>query len=389
MTGIRRLSFALISCLLLVGCATNSHRAKATSDSESMRSTAAAGSFAASPGQPTRANSRLNNEPPQAVDAFQPKIIYTASLGLSVDRVSIAQDKAVAIVEKFNGYLGESTPGKLVIRVPSDAFKTVLKELESLGGVTQRQVQAQDATERVVDLESRLKSGYALRDRLIQMIDRAENIEHALRVQQELSRVVDQIELMQGRLRLAKNQVAYATITLTIRQTPAEQRLRAGIPIAWVRDLGTDFRKNTTINVTEPRRLRSGVSVDLPEGFIRYFQDDYVTQAVDANGVRVQVRRFKNFDQGALVFWQRLISRSLSDNAGLTLEKAQEIDLERGGPGRIIHGNKRIAGETVQYLLAVGVSDDHVYVFEAWGVEAYYAEVQAELEQAITTMRCY
>jgi len=291
-TGIRHLSCALIACLLLAGCNTaprttsvdlapvgqpyrttpntppNSHAASPPPSIPAQRVEAEQGSN-------SQANESTDgNESNASEETFQPQIIYTAQLGLQVDRVPIVQDRAQRVIEAHGGYVGESSPGRLVLRVPADHFDEALNELAALGEVLERVVQAQDASERIVDLESRLRSAYTLRDRLIVLIERAQNVEHALRAEQELARVIEQIELIQGRLRLATQQVAYATITLTIHRTPEEQRLTPGIPIAWVRDLGSVFNERSQINVSSPRRFGDGVSVELPSGFIRYSQQN-------------------------------------------------------------------------------------------------------------------
>ena len=387
--GIRHLSCALAVLFLLSGCAAQSamhydarmtERASAPAPSRSVTSTTAR--QAAPPDiQP---NTELS-------EAFKPQIIYNATLGLRVDRVSVVQAKAKAVAEEYGGYIGDSSPGMMQIRVPAEQFEPAFDALAALGSVTQRIIKAEEASERVVDLESRLKSLHSLRDRLIVMVDQSENIKHALEVQRELAKVIDQIELINGRLRLTKQQIAYATIDLTISPTPAEQRLTPGIPIAWVRDLGDVFRQRSVVDVTAPRRLRDGVTVDLPDGFIRYYQENHVTQAIDANGVRLRVRRHTNFEGGSGKFWEQLITRSLKDDGGLTLDPSKAVSFERGNPGKVIRGQKTIAGETVRYMIAVGVAtdEDYVYTLEAWGVAEHFDAAEDEIMQAIATMRCY
>ena len=388
---IRHLSFAPIFLLMLVGCAANpsmQYKAYSTEHAPSQPGATTFSAGAARQSQPVEAEQiDVNN----AASSFKPQIIYNATLGLQVDRVSIVQERAKSAVESFGGYIGDSSPGKMQVRVPADRFEEALDTLAGLGNVTQRIVKAEEASERVVDLESRLRSLYALRDRLIEMVDRAENIKHALEVQQELARVIDQIELINGRLRLTKQQIAYATIDLTINSTPAEQRLTPGIPVAWVRDLGSVFSQRNGIDVTTPRKLRDGVSIDLPEGFIKTSQENYVTQAIDANGVSLRIRRHKNFDGGSTRFWQQLITRALDDNAGLSIGDTQPVSFERGDPGQLIEGSKTMAGETVRYMIAVGVAtdEDYVYTFEAWGVAEHVDLVEDELKRSIGSMRCY
>lgn len=387
--GIRHLSCALAVLFLLSGCAAQSamhYDARMTEQAYAPASSRGVTSASARQAAPPdiQPNTELNQ-------AFKPQIIYNATLGLRVDRVSVVQERAKAVAEEYGGYIGDSSPGTIQIRVPAERFELALDALAALGNVTQRMVKAQEASERVVDLESRLKSLHALRDRLIVMVDKSENIKHALEVQRELAKVIDQIELINGRLRLTKQQIAYATIDLAISPTPADRRLTPGIPVAWVRDLGSVFRESNTIDVTSPRRFADGVTFDLPDGFIQTWKANYVTQAIDANGVRLRVRRHKNFEGGSGKFWEQLITRSLKDEGALTLDPSKPISFERGNPGKVIRGQKIIAGETVRYMIAVGVAtdEDYVYTLEAWGVAEHFDVAEDEINQAIATMRCY
>ncbi len=392
-TSLLRLSFALIACFSLIGCASTPYYEPAMVMDRALPeqpARAEAGSTAASFAT-VAADPATGDDVKKLRAAHRASMIYTAELGLRVDRVDAVQTRAERLVAEQGGYIGEASPGRLVIRIPAEVFDETLDALAALGEVTARQVRALDAAERVVDLESRLRSASVMRDRLIVLIERAEDIEHALKAEQELARVSEQIEIMQGRLRLLKQQIAYSTITLSITPTPAEQRLTPGIPIAWVRDIGNVFRERSAIDVSTPRRLRDGVDVDLPEGFIRYYQEAYVTQAIDANGVRIRVRRFKNFDDGPLKFWEQLVLRSLDENGRLDLQETEQVAFERGGPGRLIKGAKTLAGEEVRHLVALGVSDDgdYVYCFEAWGVARHVDAVLEDIKQSINTMRCY
>jgi len=107
--------------------------------------------------------------------------------------------------------------------------------------------------------------------------------------------------------------------------------------------------------------------------------------------VRIRVRRFENFDEGALRFWEQLATRSLNENAGLTIDSSSDVQVQRSEHARLIRGQRQIAGETVRYLIAIGVSDDgdFVYAFEAWGVGRHFDTAELEIRQAISTMRCY
>lgn len=375
-------ALALILFVLVSGCTATQ---VATLSSSEMRSVAPAARQNTQPSPaPGIAATEADTTQPTA---FRPQIVYTARLGLQADDVAVAQRGIERATAEVGGYIGSLSHGRVVARVPADRFDDALAAFALLGLVTDRQIAAEDVTDRVVDLESRLKNCEAMRDRMIAMIERAEDIDAALKVEQELHRVMEQIELIEGRLRLARQQVAYATITVTLTRTPEEQRLKPGIPIVWVRELGEVLEERQAIDVTTPTRLRDGVRIELPESFIRYYQMQYVTHAIDAEGVRIRVRRQQNFDEGRLAFWSDLISRSLRENAGLTLDERTPVSLDRNRTGTQVVGTKRVGGQEVRYLIVVAVSDDHVYTFEAWGEAEAFSRVEPALRTAIATMR--
>ncbi len=319
--------------------------------------------------------------------AYRPQIVYTAQLGIQADNINQSQNLIEQTTVELGGYIGSSSNGRVVARVPAERFEDALQAFGQFGEVTDRRVSAEDVTDRVVDLESRLKNSEAMRDRLVAMIDRAEDMEAALKIEQELHRVMEQIELIEGRLRLARQQIAYATITVTLTPTPEEERIKPAIPIVWVRELGGVLEQRQAIDVTAPTRLRDGVRIELPESFIRYYQMQYITHAIDAEGVRVRVRRHQNFDEGRLAFWSELIARSLREHAGLTLDERTPVSLYRNHTGSQVTGSRRIGGEDVRYLIVVAVTDDHVYTFEAWGESDAFGRVEPALRTSLGTMR--
>lgn len=328
-------------------------------------------------------------DPGDVGSPYRPQIVYTAELGLRVDRVESAQQRAERVVAEHGGYISASRSGSLVARVPAAAFHRAFEELATLGEVTGKDIQAMDVTDQIVDLESRLTNARTIRDRLMALIERADDMEQALEIERELARVTEQIELIDGRLRLAKSQVAYSTINLSFTPTPEQQRLSTGVRIQWVREMGEVFTQRERIDITSPRRLRDGVSIDLPAGFVRYYQECRVTQAVNADGVRIRVRRLKNFEDCEAAFWGQLAARSLREVGEMEVTDEDEVGIYNDKVARRVQAQRQIAGETVRYLAGIAVSDEYVYVFEAWGVAEGFERVSQELDQSLGTMRSY
>ena len=173
------------------------------------------------PNAPRSAKEAASAKDPAAPGVEQ-MIIFTGGLDLEVDKGDFGQKlhDAIDLGVKHGGYIGKQTDNSVTLRVPSSSFREVMRKLEALGDVVHRSVNAQDVSEQYYDLQVRLKSLLATRDRLQKFLDRAKTIDEVLRVEKELTRLNTQIDQLQGRMRYLSAQSAYSTITLSLRARP-------------------------------------------------------------------------------------------------------------------------------------------------------------------------
>jgi hypothetical protein len=150
-------------------------------------------------------------------------IIYTASIAVEVNDVAEATREASRIMQRFGGLLfGQETTGGteprtvLVFRVLPADFSAALDALGSIGTVRNQQVSADDVTERVVDLESRINTAAASVERLRTLLVNATNINDIADLENQLLQRETNLETLRGQLRTVQDQVDLATITLTI-----------------------------------------------------------------------------------------------------------------------------------------------------------------------------
>lgn len=157
-----------------------------------------------------------------AAPGVEQMIIFTGGLDLEVDKGEFGEKlhDAIDLAVEHGGYIGGQTDNSVTLRVPSSHFRAVMRKLEKLGDVLHRSVNAQDVSEQYFDLQVRLKSLLATRDRLQKFLDRAKTIDEVLRVEQELTRLNTQIDQLQGRMRFLSAQSAYSTITVALRARP-------------------------------------------------------------------------------------------------------------------------------------------------------------------------
>jgi hypothetical protein len=161
------------------------------------------------------------------------QIIYTADLSVRVAKIDPASNRAVSIVTDTGGYLFSQeanlsgrTDSTLVFKVPPKQFFPVLTRLAALGTPLEKRVSTTDVTDQVVDLEGRLATARASTVRLRGLLAGATNVPDIVAVENELTTRESQVETLQGQLRVVKNRVQLATITLalTTKAPPAKSK---------------------------------------------------------------------------------------------------------------------------------------------------------------------
>ncbi|MDO0910889.1 DUF4349 domain-containing protein [Streptomyces sp. DT2A-34] len=159
-------------------------------------------------------------------------IIRTASLTVQVKDVPKALDEARTTTDDAGGYVGNETTTRdeeghehtrVVLRVPVDRYAEVLTELEGTGKLVERSAKAQDVTDQVVDVESRIKSQRASVARIRELMDQATKLADVVTLEGELSSRQADLESLLAQQASLKDRTSLATITLSLSETPVKK----------------------------------------------------------------------------------------------------------------------------------------------------------------------
>jgi hypothetical protein len=173
-------------------------------------------------------------------------IIKDGTMRLLVDDTDVAIARLTQITGDVGGYIISQQVwydnsyadsykyASMTIGVPSDRFEDALGRLREIAiRVLDEQASGQDVTDEFVDLESRLTNLEATRDRIRSFLEEATTVEEALKINEQLSEVEDQIEQIQGRMNYLKNRAAFSTIAISLEPlipTPTPEPTRTPSP---------------------------------------------------------------------------------------------------------------------------------------------------------------
>ncbi|MER8029664.1 DUF4349 domain-containing protein [Streptomyces bauhiniae] len=203
----------LAASLALTGCSESGGDSKASSaDAPTAAPGAAGGAY--EDGKSARRSPRL-----------APSVIRTASLEVEVRDVPGALAKARQVTEDMGGYVGEESTDRdddgsertrVVLRVPSERYAEVLGSLQGTGKLLRRTARAQDVTDQVVDVDSRIKSQRASVARVRELMDRADKLTDVVALEGELSSREADLESLLAQQASLKDRTGLATITLSL-----------------------------------------------------------------------------------------------------------------------------------------------------------------------------
>lgn len=154
-------------------------------------------------------------------------IVYRATISVQADDVTAASNEAVAIVKGLGGIVFSQTTrtepspqAQITFKVLPADFSTALDRLAGVGKLVDQSISADDVTGRVVDLESRISTAETSVDRLRKLLEEAVKLEDVAEIERQLLDRETTLEVLRGQLRILRDQVDLATITLTINQSP-------------------------------------------------------------------------------------------------------------------------------------------------------------------------
>jgi Domain of unknown function (DUF4349) len=163
------------------------------------------------------------------IAAIDRRIVYTGTTSAVVDDVAAAVRavRDAATVEGGYVFAQDIGPGqgRVVLKVPVDRFDAVFDAVVAIGEVEAQHIEAEDVTERFVDLESRQATLATSIERIRGFLAQTSNVDEISRLESELTNREAEHDVIAGQLRVLRDRTTFGTITAELRLEDPESAL--------------------------------------------------------------------------------------------------------------------------------------------------------------------
>lgn len=186
-------------------------------------------------------------------------LIRTVSITAETTKYVEVASNLESQVKSFGGYIEYSAmsgtgnnrdlrTGTYTVRVPADKLDALIASVSSSCTVTSSNEGTTDVTLEYVDTKARVESLRVEYSQLLELLDKAEDLDTIIILQNRLTDVRYQIESAESRVRVLENQVEYATLTLTLNEVLEEKEVEEPHIVTYGEKVSNQFKetwKNT------------------------------------------------------------------------------------------------------------------------------------------------
>ncbi len=172
----------------------------------------------------------------ESAASFEPDIIRTGYLSLSVDSPSDTADEITGVVEAAGGRIAsrsDYTPvdygqpsSYLEARIPYDVLDATVESIQELGDVQEVSLNSVDVSLQKIDLDARIDVLEAAIERLNELLAEAASTSDLIAVESALSERQAELDSLQSQREYLSDQTLFATLSISLitpaNATPAE-----------------------------------------------------------------------------------------------------------------------------------------------------------------------
>ena len=162
--------------------------------------------------------------------SVEQKIIWTVDMEVETLEFDSFLSNLEQEVQRFGGYLESSSVsgssiqytsnryGTVTVRIPSAQLDAFLDQVGKIGTVTYTNKSSEDITLDYVDVESRIEALEVEQERLLALLDSAQDLESVIQLESRLSEVRYQLENYRSTQNRYDSLIDYSTVSLSIQE---------------------------------------------------------------------------------------------------------------------------------------------------------------------------
>ena len=179
-------------------------------------------------------NAELDTGDNQSLSDYAAKIIYSANISAETTQFDEAVARIEAMVASYQGFVESSNVygntrynddgtttvvdrhASYALRIPADRFEQFMSETSSIGNVLSSNRYAENVTSTYTDYEARLSSLRTQEERLLAMLEKTEDVESLVALEERLADVRYETESIERNLRNMDMQIRYSTVSIDL-----------------------------------------------------------------------------------------------------------------------------------------------------------------------------
>lgn len=183
--------------------------------------------------QSNAANEATDDAP---TESLADKMIYSANLEIQTTEYDAAVAALEKAVQDFGGFVERSnTYGDIrrnddgtsqvvnryadyTVRIPASRFSEFLTQADGLGNVLSCNRYAENVTSQYTDYEARLSSLRTQEERLLSMLEKSDDVDSLIALEERLADVRYETESIERNLRNLDRQIAYSTVSVGLQE---------------------------------------------------------------------------------------------------------------------------------------------------------------------------
>jgi hypothetical protein len=298
-------------------------------------------------------------------DPEERMIHYNGYLKLRATNPDDVIESAIELATSVGGYVERRSSTSVTLRVPVARFNDTLAKVEKLGDVLEKSITVEDITDAFMDIDLRLKIAEKTRNRLMELLEKADTEEAKIKLLKEIQRLNEEIENLTNQKNTLSSLANYSRLNVVVvpRQVFSKKPTDDDITeFKWIYSL-SPFRRDIAV---QSELLKFGA----PKEMVALDKKNiWISESAD--GTIFWASKRLNNPKGDTDFWFEAIRYRLEP-------EFTKLEIKQLGRFKVV---RLVQGAEQSYVYLVGVNAGEKWIEL---VEVYFPSMKQEVRYGPT-----